>query len=131
MAFRPVSMRPVFVLPVLAIVFALTALTPASAPLAQQAAPGEAWRSSPFHGVPNAATGNKIPCVCVYRGRDYRLGELICMNTHVGTVIARCDLNLNNTTWAPTEEPCTVSRATTSTQFACFAPAAHSSHPAG
>ncbi|MBV1696332.1 MAG: hypothetical protein KGP27_17865 [Hyphomicrobiales bacterium] len=31
------------------------------------------------------------------------------MTTHVGTVIARCDLSLNNTTWVPTGEPCTLS----------------------
>ena len=84
--------------------------------------PGEAWRSSPFHGVPNAATGRNIPCVCVYRGREYRLGESICMQTHVGTVITRCDLSLNNTTWAPTTEPCTVSRAPAVMQFACAVP---------
>jgi hypothetical protein len=72
-------------------------------------APGEAWRSSPFHGVPNAATGRNIPCFCVYRGKEYRLGDAVCMHTHLGTVVTRCDLSLNNTTWAPTPEPCTIS----------------------
>lgn len=124
MAFRPVRA-------VRAIALAVTALTSATGALAQQAAPGEAWRSSPFHGVPNAATGNKIPCVCVYRGREYRLGESICMNTHMGTVVTRCDLSLNNTTWAPTEEPCTVSRAKAQTQFACVPAPAAQSRPAG
>ena len=117
--------------PVIAIGLALTAMALISDVSAQQAAPGEAWRSSPFHGVPNAATGNKIPCVCVYRGREYRLGESICMNTHVGTVVTRCDLSLNNTTWAPTEEPCTVSRVVSPTQFACLAPSQFMSRPAG
>ncbi len=31
------------------------------------------------------------------------------MNTYKGVMIAVCDLNLNNTTWEPTGEPCEVS----------------------
>ena len=73
-------------------------------------APGEAWRVSPFHGVTSGETGQAIPCVCRYRGDNYRLGDTICMTTHVGTVLARCDLLLNNTTWAPTSTPCVTSR---------------------
>ncbi len=88
---------------------------------AETPTPGEAWRSSPFHGVPNAATGRNIPCVCVYRGKDYRLGEAVCMNTYAGTVVTRCDLSLNNTTWVPTTEPCNVSwRA--APRFVCARP---------
>jgi hypothetical protein len=85
-----------------------SALDPA---LAETAAPGEAWRTSPYHGVTNPATGQRIPCLCRFKGEDYRLGASVCMNTHVGTVIARCDLELNNTTWKPTDQPCVVSRA--------------------
>ena len=72
-------------------------------------APGEAWKTSPHHGVQSGATGLPIPCICRFRDRDFRLGAAVCMNTHVGTVIARCDLFLNNTTWVPTNEPCTIS----------------------
>ena len=99
---------------------------------AETPAPGEAWRTSPFHGVPNAATGKNIPCVCVYRGKEYRLGEAVCMNTHVGTVVTRCDLSLNNTTWAPTTEPCNISRRTplSGPQFACAPPVPMSRPPA-
>jgi hypothetical protein len=102
-------------------------------------APGEAWRTSPFHGVPNAATGRNIPCVCVYRGREYRLGDAVCMTTHVGTVVTRCDLNLNNTTWAPTTEPCNLSSRPAplprfserfTSRFACAPAALRSSPPA-
>ncbi len=98
---------------------------------AETPAPGEAWRTSPFHGVPNAATGKNIPCVCVYRGKEYRLGDAVCMNTHVGTVVTRCDLSLNNTTWVPTTEPCTVSRRApqSAPQFACVAPSPAVSRP--
>lgn len=76
---------------------------------AEDPAPGEAWKTSPFHGAINGATGKPIPCVCRFQGRDFRLGASVCMQTHVGVVIARCDLILNNTTWAPTNEPCALS----------------------
>ena len=66
----------------------------------------EAWRTSPFHGVPNAATGLPIPCRCRYQGRDVTLGTQVCMNMPNGTVMARCDLAQNNTTWVPTDVPC-------------------------
>jgi hypothetical protein len=92
--------------------FALAAavgLVSAAAISVADPAPGEAWKSSPFHGVQNEATGKPIPCVCRYKGQDFKLGASVCMNTYQGTVIARCDLNLNNTTWAPTDEPCVVS----------------------
>lgn len=71
--------------------------------------PGEAWKTSPFHGAINGATGQPIPCVCRFKGAEFKLGAAVCMNTHVGTVIARCDLLYNNTTWVPTTEPCTIS----------------------
>ena len=77
--------------------------------MAETAGPGEAWRTSPFHGAIDGATGKAIPCLCRFRGQDYRLGEAVCMATHVGTVLARCDLALNNTTWAPTSTPCMIS----------------------
>jgi hypothetical protein len=73
-------------------------------------APAENWRSSPFHGVTDGF-GQTIPCRCRFGGREYRLGEIVCMNTHVGTVMTRCDLIDNNTSWIPTSEPCTISRA--------------------
>lgn len=73
-------------------------------------APGEAWKQSPFHGAIDG-DGNRIPCLCRFKGQEFRLGTAVCMNTHVGTVIAKCDLLYNNTTWVPTSEPCTVSRA--------------------
>jgi hypothetical protein len=69
----------------------------------------EAWRTSPFHGVTNGATGRPIPCRCRHQGGAFRLGETVCMNTHLGTQVARCDLFLNNTSWVPTGVPCTMS----------------------
>lgn len=70
--------------------------------------PEPAWKSSPFHGV-IGGDGNVIPCRCIYRGHAYRLGERVCMNTHLGTVMTECDLQLNNTSWVPTGEACTIS----------------------
>jgi hypothetical protein len=66
----------------------------------------EAWRTSPYHGVPNAATGLPIPCRCRYQGRDVMLGTQVCMNMPNGTMLARCDLHLNNSTWVPLDIPC-------------------------
>jgi hypothetical protein len=69
-----------------------------------------AWPTSPFHGVIDGS-GKRIPCRCRFRGEAYRLGDTVCMNTHLGVQLARCDLALNNTSWVPTGVPCTISRA--------------------
>jgi hypothetical protein len=79
------------------------------APAPGAAAP-PAWPSSPFHGVIDGATGLPIPCLCRYQGIVYRLGDTVCMNTHLGRQLTRCDLFLNNTSWVPTGVPCTTSR---------------------
>lgn len=71
-----------------------------------QAEPG--WKTSPYHGV-IGGNGNVIPCRCLFQGAEYRVGEKVCMNTYKGTVMTMCDLQLNNTSWVPTAEPCTVS----------------------
>ena len=69
-----------------------------------------AWPTSPYHGVISGATGEPIPCRCRFQGTAYRLGDTVCMTTHLGVQFARCDLFLNNTSWIPTGEPCTMSR---------------------
>jgi hypothetical protein len=74
--------------------------------------PAPAWPTSPYHGVING-TGEVIPCRCRYRESDYRLGETVCMNTHLGVQLARCDLFLNNTSWIPIGVPCTISQSPT------------------
>jgi hypothetical protein len=71
--------------------------------------PPPAWPSSPFHGVIDGATGLPIPCLCRYQGIAYRLGDTVCMHTHLGQQLTRCDLFLNNTSWVPTGLPCTTS----------------------
>jgi hypothetical protein len=72
--------------------------------------PDAAWPTSPFHGVPSGATGEAIPCLCRFGGDAYRLGDTVCMRTHLGVQLARCDLVLNNTSWIPIGVPCTMSR---------------------
>ena len=81
----------------------------AEQPAAPNAASEEAWRTSPFHGAINGATGQPIPCLCRFREKMFKLGERVCMQTPNGIVLARCDLMQNNTTWVPTTEHCTIS----------------------
>jgi hypothetical protein len=73
-------------------------------------APPPAWPTSPFHGVTSGATGQAIPCRCRFGGSEFRLGDTVCMSTHLGVQLARCDLVLNNTSWVPMGVPCTMSR---------------------
>jgi hypothetical protein len=80
-------------------------------------APPPAWPTSPFHGVISGATGEPIPCRCRHQGGAYRLGDTVCMSTHLGVQLARCDLVLNNTSWIPTGVPCTMSRLPTRLAF--------------
>lgn len=75
-----------------------------------QGAPPPAWPNSPFHGTIDGATGQPIPCRCRFRGSQFRLGDTVCMNTHLGIQLARCDMVLNNTSWVPIGVPCTLSR---------------------
>jgi hypothetical protein len=78
-----------------------------------QGVPPPAWPTSPFHGVISGATGEPIPCRCRFRDGEYQLGATVCMNTHLGVQLARCDLFLNNTSWVPIGVPCTMSRLPT------------------
>ena len=63
--------------------------------------------TSPHRGVIDGWTGKPIPCRCRFDGKSYRLGEIVCMSTHVGTVLTRCDIFGNNTSWMPSRQPCT------------------------
>jgi hypothetical protein len=76
----------------------------------EQSGTAPAWPTSPFHGVISGATGEAIPCRCRFQGTAYRLGDRVCMTTPLGVQFARCDLFLNNTSWIPTGQPCTMSR---------------------
>jgi hypothetical protein len=94
---------------------ALAATAPTAA--AQSAAPGTTepaprglpppnFPTSPHRGVIDGWTGKPIPCRCRFEGKQLELGTIVCMSTHVGTVLTRCDIVGNNTSWVPSREPC-------------------------
>jgi hypothetical protein len=82
-----------------------------------------AYPTSPYHGVRDG-NGEIIPCRCRFQGQEYRLGELACLSMPSGTVLARCDLVQNNTSWVATATPCTVSSAPLSREHASLASSA-------
>ena len=65
----------------------------------EEKAPPAAWPTSPFLGAVDGVTGVPIPWLCRSGGSVYRLGDTVCMSTHLGVQTARCDLVLNNTSW--------------------------------
>jgi hypothetical protein len=67
------------------------------------------WPTSPYHGAMDG-NGRRIPCQCLFRGHAHPLGTTVCMTTHKGTVLTVCDLVQNNSSWVPTDQPCTVSQ---------------------
>jgi hypothetical protein len=50
----------------------------------------------------------KKNCTCRFMGRKYELGVMLCLKTPNGPRMARCELNLNNTSWKPTSTPCNI-----------------------
>jgi len=74
----------------------------------EEKAPPAAWPTSPFLGAVDGVTGVPIPWLCRSGGSVYRLGDTVCMSTHLGVQMARCDLVLNNTPWVPIGVPCTL-----------------------
>jgi hypothetical protein len=92
--------------------------TVAPAISAQQASPRQPnWPSSEYHGKLDG-NGRPIPCRCLFKGQSLPLGTTVCMNTHKGTVLTQCDLVQNNTSWVPSDEPCTISRLSIPRHFA-------------
>lgn len=90
---------------VLALILTLVALLPSPVSADDRLAP---WKSSPFHRARDG-NGQPIPCRCLLNGQLVPLGTTVCMTTHVGVQMARCDLSQNVTTWMPTGAPCEVS----------------------
>lgn len=72
---------------------------------APEGLPPANWPTSQYHALIDG-WGRTIPCRCRFNGNSYRLGEIVCMKTHVGTVLTRCDIVENNTSWMPSREPC-------------------------
>jgi hypothetical protein len=75
--------------------------------------------------VPTAASAD---CTCRFQGRNYDVGQNVCMGTPSGARIATCGMVLNNTSWQFSETPCVVSTATPAQPSAKAAAHDHSSH---
>lgn len=80
------------------IVFSL--VPPARAQSAPPGAPRAATAAAPH------AAGRTIPCTCRAAGRDYQLGEMVCLTTNGGPRLAICAMELNNTSWRVSRDPC-------------------------
>jgi hypothetical protein len=50
-----------------------------------------------------------LDCTCRAQGRDFTLGQSVCLATPKGARIATCAMVINNTSWQFTETPCVVS----------------------
>ncbi|MXN64554.1 hypothetical protein GR183_06525 [Stappia sp. GBMRC 2046] len=53
--------------------------------------------------------GGNIDCTCRYRGADYQLGDVVCLNGPKGPRLAQCQIVLNNTSWERLETQCPLS----------------------
>ena len=67
--------------------------------------------TGPVMAQNSASPGIKLTkknCTCRFMGRKYELGVMLCLKTPNGPRMARCELNLNNTSWKPTSTPCNI-----------------------
>lgn len=46
------------------------------------------------------------PCTCRADGRDFQMGEVVCLRTNQGPRLARCVMVLNNTSWETIQQSC-------------------------
>lgn len=56
----------------------------------------------------NSWAGENINCTCRYRGADYQLGDVVCLNGPNGPRLAQCQIVLNNTSWQRLETQCPI-----------------------
>jgi hypothetical protein len=50
-------------------------------------------------------------CVCRAQGREFELGQTVCLASPKGPRIATCGMVLNNTSWQFSDTPCVISAA--------------------
>ena len=79
----------------------LFSISPAPITAATTSAPGQ----------PQAASPRKIECRCRANGRNYELGQRICLLTPAGYRVAECRMSQNVTSWAFGGEECALSAA--------------------
>ena len=87
---------------------AVVALIAGVAPALAEGQPQREWPSASQRWLPQ-----NPPCTCRAQGRDFLLGEIVCLRTVSGDRLATCGMALNNTTWTIADSPCTVSAAPT------------------
>ena len=54
-------------------------------------------------------TGSYADCTCRAQGRDFEMGQSVCMATPQGFRVATCGMVLNNSSWDVSQTPCVVS----------------------
>lgn len=79
------------------------------------AQPADAPRRAPFTPGPPVTLPD---CTCRADGRDWRVGEQVCLRTGTGERIATCAMDQNVTTWRVSDVPCASSRRPESRLFA-------------
>lgn len=67
-------------------------------------------------------------CICRAQGREFELGQSVCLQTPRGARIATCGMVLNNTSWQFSETPCVVSDVAPQTPEKPRLHAAHHGH---
>lgn len=58
--------------------------------------------------VAGAWAEGAIDCTCRFRGTDYHVGEVVCLNGPDGPRLAQCQFVLNNTSWQRLEMQCPI-----------------------
>jgi hypothetical protein len=56
-------------------------------------------------GIPVLAA-NGIACRCLYQGRYFEQGETVCIHVGGRSRLARCDMELNNSSWKFIQDSC-------------------------
>ncbi len=49
--------------------------------------------------VPTLAGENGMECRCRYQGKYFQQGDTVCIRVDGHSRLARCDMNLNNSSW--------------------------------
>lgn len=83
---------------------AVAAMIAASAPALGQNQSTRQWPSQVQRWTPHLPE-----CTCRAQGRDFGMGETICMKTANGDRLAVCGMAQNNTSWNVLDDACTVS----------------------
>ncbi len=56
------------------------------------------------------STFAQADCTCRAQGRNFDLGQAVCLTTPDGPRIATCGMVLNNSSWELSQSPCVYSR---------------------